>query len=169
MPMTTGKFNFLLQHIRDEDNFQKIYWECYPLIIKYANYLFGGKNLGRDIAQDIFKEMLSVKTMSYIKQPRAWLYTLCKNKGLKYLSKDVLWEKDAPYVSFVEKYDEGNLEIILSVLNAEEREIIELKYISEFSLKEIAIIKNRSYAAVLKQHNRILKKLEKKVVQKNII
>lgn len=164
--MTTKEFNFLLQNIKVEDNFKKLYLECLPQIIKYSNYIFMGQKLGRDIAQDIFTYLLSCTSMPYVRHTRAWLYALCKSHGLKYVSNNTVLEDDAPYVSIVDKYDNIDLEFLIKQLDAEEREIVELKYISGFSLKEIAIIKNRAYSAVLKQHFRILRKLEKKLSKK---
>lgn len=165
--MTTAEFNYLLQNLRDKDCFEKFYCECYPLISKYSQYLFGSKNLDGDIAQDIFKYLFSHENVPYVKNYRAWLFALCRNNGNKYLSKgDVVLEENAPYTSFTETYDCGELDAILSLLKPDEREIVELKHLVGFSLKEIADIKARSYFAVLKQHDRIMKKLKIKLSKK---
>lgn len=166
--MKTTEFNYLLQNLKYEDNFEKFYRECYPLIVKYSDYIFGGKNFGNDIAQDIFKYLFIHDKQPYVRRPRAWLFTLCKNAGLKYVDNNTVeLNEAAPYTSFTERYDCGELESILDGLSSEEKDVIILKHIVGFSLKEIAILQNRTYASVLKQHNRVLLKLKKKMSKKN--
>ncbi len=161
--MKIGEFNDLLKNLKEKCVFDKFYSECFPLLIKYSNYIYSGKNLGYDIAQDIFHYLLTHENSTYVRSPRVWLFTLCKNFGLKYLTNDVELNESASYTSFVEHYDLGELDYLLDGLSPAERELIELKHIAGFSLKEIAAIKNKTYASVLKQHYRILKKLEKKL------
>lgn len=168
MQMTTAEFNYLLQNLRDKDCFDKFYHECYPLIKKYSLYLYGRKSFVEDIAQDIFDYLFSHESVPYVQSYRAWLFVLCKNNGNKYIDNNVVaLEENAPYTSFTEIYDCGELNEILRILKPEDREIVELKDIIGFSLKEIAEIKGKSYFAVLQQHVRAKNKLKTKMSKKS--
>lgn len=165
--MTTKEFNNALHNLRDEEVFKKFYDEICPQIFKISLSIFHNEDICRDIAQDVFKNILSCQNLSYIEYPRTWLFTLCKNIGLKYIhNNEVTLDDYASYTSFLENYDCGELNDILKELSAEERDIIEAHHLIGFSLKEIAQKQNRRYAAVAKQHKRILKKLEKKLSKK---
>lgn len=162
--MTTKEFNHALHNLRDKEIFDKFYHEICPQIFKISLSIFHNESLCRDIAQDIFNSLLVSKNLTYVKYPRAWLYTICKNAGLKYIrNNEIELEEEAPYTSIAEQYNCGEVEFILRDLTVQEREIIELHYLVRYSLKEIAEKQKRQYFAVAKQHRRILKKLEEKL------
>lgn len=165
--MKTEEFNYILHDLKEENNFRTFYGECYPIIIKYSYYLFGNKKIAKDISQDIFHYLFSHESLPYVRSPRAWLFTLCKNFGYKYLNKEVASDEIVSRQSIADDYSSAELSEILNLLNDEEREIIELHHISGFSLKEIAKLKNKTYAAVLKRHNRIIKELQKQTSKKS--
>lgn len=157
--MKAREFNKLLKEIKIEQNFKKIYVEYFPLIIEYTNYIYRGRNIGKDVAQEIFTYILTHDVLPYVKKPTAWIKALCRNIGSKYINTDV--ELIENLVATTVSEQDSPLQELTKILPSDEKEIIELKYKYGFSLKEIAEIKNRSYSAVLKQHYRILKKLEK--------
>lgn len=164
MSMTTKEFNDALQNLHDREVFDKFYQEICPQLIKISLYIFKNESLSHDISQDVFRNLFLCKNLSYVRYPSTWLYTLCRNAGLKYLRKrEVELLEDAPYTSFTEKYDGIKVEDILRGLTAQEREIIVLHHLVGFSLKEVAIKQNRRYFAVAKQHTRIIQKLKKKL------
>ncbi|MCM1009164.1 MAG: sigma-70 family RNA polymerase sigma factor [Ruminococcus flavefaciens] len=166
--MTTKEFNYAIHNLRDEAVFKRFYEEIYPQIFKISLSIFHNESICYDIAQDVFKNLFIYENLSYVKYPHTWLYTLCKNAGIKYLhNQDVELEENAPYTSFTELYDCGEVDYILRGLTIQERQIIELHYLVGFLLKEIAQMQNRTYAAVAKQHKRILKQLERKMSQKS--
>lgn len=156
--MKAKEFNKLLKSIKLEQNFSKIYVEYYPLIVKYTNYVYRGRKIGKDVAQEIFSYLLTHDDLPYVKHPTAWIKTLCKNIGSKYINADVQLDENIVAATVNEQEP---LKDLIEILPSDEKEIIELKYIHGFTLKEIADIQSRSYSAVLKQHYRILKKLEK--------
>lgn len=159
--MNTIKFNKLLKNIKQQDCFQQIYQEFYPLVIKYSFYIFRRKALGQDIAQELFTYILTHENMPYVRNPNAWIFTLCKNIGMKYIDTHTIYTETVSVGSLTQEYELGNLEGVLDKLSSDEKEIIEQKYLYGFTLKEIATMRNRPYSAVLKQHYRILNKLRK--------
>ena len=162
--MTTKEFNHALHHLSDREIFDKFYHYICPQIFKISLSIFHNESLCDDIAQDIFDNLFESKNLTYVKYPRTWLYTLCKNAGLKYIhNNEIELEEEAPYTSITEQYDCGEVEYILRDLTTQEREIIEGCYLIGYSLNEIAEKQNRHYFAVAKQHTRILKKLEEKL------
>lgn len=163
--MKAKEFNKLLKAINLEHNFNKIYVEYYLLIVKYTNYLYRGRKIGKDVAQEIFTYLLTHEDIPYIKYPTAWIKTLCKNIGSKHINADVPLDENTVATTVIEQEP---LKEIIEILPSNEKEIIELKYIHGFSLKEIAAIQSRSYSAVLKHHYRILKKLEKFLSKKSL-
>lgn len=162
--MTSTEFNSLIKEITQEMNFKRIYDEYYPYIVKYTGYLYRGKNIENDVAQDIFTYILTHENMPYVENPKGWIRTLCKNVGLKLINNDLPLQDGYDYKQDIKTNEFNEL---LSVLSKGERYIIEQKYRYRFTLKEIAQKTERSYTAVLKEHNRILKKL-KKLLSKNI-
>ena len=161
--MTPAEFNCLIKGIKNEANFKRIYDEYYPFIIKYTRYLYHGKNIEKDVAQDIFTYILAHENMPYVENPNAWIRTLCKNVGLKLINRDLPIQDSYDYRQET-KSDE--FDDLLSMLSPKERNIIEQKYRYRFTLKEIAQETGRSYMAVLKEHNRSLKKLKKLLSKK---
>ena len=162
--MKASEFNKLLKGIKLEQNFNKIYAEYYPLIVKYTQYVYRGKQIGKDVAQEIFSYLLTHEDIPYVKNPSAWIRALCRNIGSKYINTDLPLDENFVATATAEQ---GYLKDLIEILPSDEQEIIQLKYIYGFSLKEIAEIKNRSYGAVLKQHYRILRKLEKCLSKKS--
>ncbi|MCH5152256.1 MAG: sigma-70 family RNA polymerase sigma factor [Clostridiales bacterium] len=163
--MKAKEFNKLLKAINLEHNFNKIYVEYYPLIVRYTNYLYRGRKIGKDVAQEIFTYFLTHENLPYVNHPTAWIKTLCKNIGSKHINTDVQLDESIIATTVNEQVP---LKEIIEILPSDEKEIIELKYIHGFTLKEIAEIKKRSYTAVLKHHYRILKKLEKFLSKKSL-
>ena len=87
--MTVELFNDLLKNIRQEECFEQLYTEFYPQLIKISMHLYGNLNDAEDIAQEIFAYLLSHKISSYVENPNAWFYALCKYNGQKLFKKEM--------------------------------------------------------------------------------
>ncbi len=165
--MKSAQFNRLVKDIGNIDSFNKLYSEYYPFIVKYTDYIYKGKNIGKDVAQEIFAYLLTHRDMPYVDNPNGWVRTLCKNIGAKRLNKELPLPEYFDNTVAGEAQPADGIDDIVYVLAHDEREIILLKYRYRFTLKEIAEMKNLSYVALLKQHNRILKKLKKFLSKKS--
>lgn len=159
--MTVQEFNELLKDIRRKESFEKIFDEYYKQIIKISIYLYGDFADAQDVAQEIFKYLLSHEVKSYINNPNAWFYALCKYNGQKLFKKEVLYGDNINYYEPIKQFISLDMQIALSKLTADEADIIILIWYYGYGLREVADILHKSYVAIAKQHERVKKKLKK--------
>ena len=159
--MTVELFNELLQNIRQEECFEQLYTEFYPQLIKIFMHLYGNLNDAEEIAQEIFAYLLSHKISSYVENPNAWFYALCKYNGQKLFNKEVPINENIDYSTPDSQFMSLNMRTALSKLSKEEADIIILFWFCGYSLDEISKTLRKSYAAVAKQHERAKEKLKK--------
>ncbi len=158
--MTTKEFNEALQNIRDADTFDKFFDEYYLQIIKMSTYLYYNEQDAKDVAQEIFKYLLTHETKTYVDNPTAWLFALCKYNGQKLFKKEISMNENVEYYAPMQKYLSLDMRNALAELTAEEADLIMLVWFYGYTLEEVAAIVHKSYYAVAKQHERIKKKLK---------
>ncbi len=160
--MKAKEFNDCLNDIRNIECFNKIYKEYYPIIIKFVVRHFNDVNLGKDIAHDIFTDLLQRK-IDYVKNPNAYIFTAAHNLAIKYKkgNERISLEDSEKAHSVFDAFDKTEINFAIQQLNDEEKEIIELKWLFGYELKEIAEMKGCSLFGIQKRHQRILKKLQK--------
>ncbi len=158
--MTTKQFNEALRNIHNDDTFDLFFDEYYPQIIKISLSLYHDEQDAQDVAQEIFKYLLTHEAKTYVDNPRAWLFALCKYNGQKLFKKEVKLSENANYGQVI--YENLSLETLnaLEMLDEEERNLITLIWFYGYSLEEISEIFHKSYYAVAKQHERAKKKLK---------
>ncbi len=159
--MTVELFNELLQNIRQKECFEQLYAEYYSQLIKICMHLYGNLNDAEDIAQEIFAYMLSHEVKTYVENPNAWFYALCKYNGQKLFNKEVPINENIDYSTPDNQLISLQMQTVLSKLSKEEADIIILFWFCGYSLDEIAKTLRKSYAAVAKQHERAKEKLKK--------
>lgn len=142
---------------------KKIYLYCY--------YLLGSKEEAEDASQDIFiKGLEKIHQFSYTVSFSAWLYKIAhhhcldvlkkKNKGFQFW----LGFKRGQLVEQAQGQDhcyEDMIHQLLEKLNTDERRILLLRSIEEYSFDEIALIMELKPATVRKKYERLRKKLVK--------
>lgn len=144
-------------------SFQKqIYIYCY--------YLLGNKEEAEDAAQDIFiKGLENICNFSYTVSFSAWLYKIAhhhcmdllkkKNKSYKFWTS---FKKEQAYESHRQVYEYDDfIHELLEKLNVDERRILLLRSIEEYSFDEIASIMEMKPTTVRKKYERLRKKLLK--------
>lgn len=159
--MTVELFNELLKNIRQKECFEQIYTEYYPQLIKISMSLYGNINDAEDIAQEIFAYLISHEVKTYVENPNALFYALCKYNGQKLFNKEVPINENIDYSTPDNQFISFNMRTALSKLSKEEADIIILFWFCGYSLDEIAKTLRKSYAAVAKQHERAKEKLKK--------
>lgn len=140
------------------DHFQKqIYLYCF--------YLLRNKEEAEDATQDIFiKGLESIHRFTYNVSLSAWLYRIAKNHctdQIKKKNKELRFLKDYQADQKQEqehKYTEYILEC-LDQLNFEERQILLLRSLEEYSYEEIAYIMELKPMNIRKKYERLRKKL----------
>lgn len=156
--MKSKEFNELIKNIHNKSCFEKLYKEYYPIIVKFIVRHFNDVNLAKDIAHDIFTDFLK-REIDYIENPNAYIFTAANNLALKYKKRSQKFVEITEIHSIFEAYDKTEINFAIQKLDIEERDIIELKWLFGYSLKEIAKMKGYSLFALQKRHQRILKKL----------
>lgn len=141
------------------DRFQKqIYLYCY--------YLLRNQQEAEDATQEIFiKGLENIARFTYNASLSAWLYRIAKNhctdqikkknKELQFLKGYQVDQQDQEHIH---KYTEYILEC-LDQLNLEERQILLLRSLEEYSYEEIAFIMDLKPMNIRKKYERLRKKL----------
>lgn len=141
-----------------------------PIYI-YCYYLLSSKEEAEDASQDIFiKGLENIKAFSYTVSFSAWLYKIAhhhcidllkkKNKSYKFWTG---FKKDQSYNQAHQEayhYDDIIHEL-LEKLTMDERRILLLRSIEEYSFDEIASIMGLKTTTVRKKYERLRKKLMK--------
>ncbi|WP_345824627.1 RNA polymerase sigma factor [Lysinibacillus fusiformis] len=140
-------------------------------IYTYCYYLLGSKEEAEDASQDIFiKGLENISNFSYMVSFSAWLYKIAhhhcidlikkKNKGYKFWAgfKKVYENQTNIQES---RYD-NIIHELLEGLNVDEKRILLLRSIEEYSFDEIASIMGLKTTTVRKKYERLRKKLMKK-------
>ena len=140
-------------------------------IYTYCYYLLGGKEEAEDASQDIFiKGLENISNFSYTVSFSAWLYKIAhhhcidlikkKNKGYKFWTGFKKVYANQAHIQ-ESRYD-NIIHELLEELNADEKRILLLRSIEEYSFDEIASIMGLKTTTVRKKYERLRKKLMKK-------
>ena len=175
-PIPKGSFDTEIKSVVDK--VQTGDRQAYTFIIKrfqrqmflYCYYLLKSQEEAEDATQDIFvKGLEHINRFSNTVSLSAWLYKIAHNHCL-----DLLKKRNKNHQSLLqykaEKEQEKDLEYtelihdLLEHLNVEERQILLLRSLEEYSYDEIASIMDLKPSTVRKKYERLRKKLMK---QKN--
>lgn len=140
-----------------------------PIYI-YCYYLLGNKEEAEDASQDIFiKGLENISSFSYTVSFSAWLYKIAhhhcidlikkKNKGYKFWTS---FKKNHASQTHRQEFRYNDIiHELLEMLNADEKRILLLRSIEEYSFDEIASIMGIKSTTVRKKYERLRKKLMK--------
>ncbi|MGE7985513.1 RNA polymerase sigma factor [Lysinibacillus fusiformis] len=140
-------------------------------IYTYCYYLLGSKEEAEDASQDIFiKGLENISNFSYMVSFSAWLYKIAhhhcidlikkKNKGYKFWAGFKKVYENQTHIQ-ESRYD-NIIHELLEELNVDEKRILLLRSIEEYSFDEIASIMGLKTTTVRKKYERLRKKLMKK-------
>lgn len=163
--------------IGDRESFAVIYEQFYTPIFRYFYGRTGDNNLAEDLAQDVFlKGYKSLNNYAAgASSPLAYFYTIARNCLIDHwrkiaperLSEDyleILPDPEASASRLALAREAGEiLEIGLSALTMGQREVLTLKYLNEFSTKEIAEILNKKEEAIRQIISRALRVMSQKL------
>jgi RNA polymerase sigma-70 factor (ECF subfamily) len=147
--------------------------QCYTVIIHrfqkqiylYCYYLLRNQEEAEDATQDIFiKGLEHINRFVYTVSFSAWLYKIARNH-----STDLMKKKNKEHKSLVEykanrQQDQEHtytdyIHDVLEYLNLEEKQILLLRSLEEYSYDEIASIMELKPSTVRKKYERLRKKL----------
>jgi len=143
-------------------------------LYKYIYYMIGDVHEAEDILQDVFlKAYEKINKYKISNSFSAWLYKIAYNHSINFIRKRNI-------IKFVDKFDfnkvleknsytdidvssefDKNIEIVLSKLTPDEKNMLILRVFEEKSYEEIGMIFNKKPATVRKKYERIRKKFQK--------
>lgn len=171
------ELNSLLEDLQanNHDVFDTFYDKTKNVIYYTIYSILKDKSLAEDVMQDTYLKILK-NINSY--QPNtnglAWMIMIAKNLSINVYNKrkrevlvDNYFDKDETELVNEEKEETPLIDLMHEVLKPKERELIVMHVINQLTHKEIAEILNRPLGTVLWQYNQAIKKLRKKVGEKN--
>lgn len=134
----------------DDTAFEEFYTKYNKLIYKIAFSILKNKSDAEDITQIVFEKIYSMdKENLPTKNETSWIYSVTKNETLNYfksnrnnINLDNIYEIEDNNQEISKIIDQENYNRLISKLNDNEKEIISLKIISNFSFEEIGKILN---------------------------
>lgn len=142
----------LFAKIKNNNNtaFEELYSKYSKLIYKIAYSILKNKSDAEDITQIVFEKIYSMdKENLPTKNETSWIYSVTKNETLNYfksnrnnINLDDIYEIEDNNQEISKIIDQENYNRLISKLNDNEKEIISLKIISNFSFEEIGKILN---------------------------
>lgn len=134
----------------DDTAFEELYTKYNKLIYKIAFSILKNKSDAEDITQIVFEKIYSMDKKNLpTKNETSWIYSVTKNETLNYfksnrnnINLDGIYEIEDNNQEISKIIDQENYNRLISKLNDNEKEIISLKIISNFSFEEIGKILN---------------------------
>ena len=150
---------------------EEIYNQFHEKVQWYLLEKVGDKYLAEDLCSDVFVKVFD-KYDSFDESKASlstWIFTIARNTLIDYYRSRKVFEEVPEDIATNSDIEEEacNSETLeelakaLEKLEEREREIVILRYYSGFSLKDIAIRMNISYAYVKLLHNKAINELEK--------
>lgn len=144
-----------------DEVFEPYHKELYNFVMSRTGYKV---HLAEDITQDIFLKLWKSRK-SYDKNKasiRTWMYQIARNYLIDIFRKKKLeFVDDAKGSTELKTEDKIFVENMLQKLNDRDRELVQLRYIQDLSIKEIAQIIDKNESATKVAIHRAIKKLRK--------
>jgi RNA polymerase sigma-70 factor (ECF subfamily) len=156
----------------DGDAFTEFYNQTAGIVYGFALSILRNKQDAEDVMHDAFiKAYTSAVTYRPMGKPVAWLLTIVKNLCYNRIRSGRIFEDIDDYqdaaVSELQDQDtvtdRAVLQQALSILDADERQIVTLYSVSGMKHREIAEIMDMPMGTVLSKYNRALAKMRKEL------
>jgi len=163
-------------NIEKREHLEKLYGNHADEIFRFALYKLSDREKAKDVVQDTFVKIWGhISTNSEILQnPRAFLFKIAKNlvidsyRKVKPMSIDALeeilhFDISDNHQAKDEMHDAVDMSIVLDALNvldAEDRDIVIMRYMDGLSVKEIADITGQRENTVSVKIHRALKEMQ---------
>jgi RNA polymerase sigma-70 factor (ECF subfamily) len=153
----------------DVTAFEGLYDRYATKVLKRCYFICLNVEEARDLMQEIWlKVFLHLHTFKKQAAFSSWLYRLTTNHCLNYLKSKAHSEQLAGVISFDEHYKEDSTASteahqLLQKLSLEERSILAMKFMGEYSYEEIAAICKIGVSATKMRVSRLITKLREEV------
>ena len=156
--------------------FRELYQQTSGVVYGFAMSILRNKHDAEDVMHDAFIKIYSgAVTYRPSGNPMAWILTIVRNLCLNRIRAGKVCEDLSEYDDLAgssndseDMLDRMVLETAMSVLDAEERQIVVLHAMTGFKHREIAEILDLPTGTVLSKYNRALKKMRKKMESKGV-
>ena len=138
----------------------------YDKIYKYCFNMLRNTHDAEDAVQEVFIKAIKNGNLTNIENQNAWLYKVayyhCMNKikKQKLLAFIPFIENKSSSISYEHTFDE-ELQHVLTRLKPEERSLITLRIVEDYSFEEIAQIFNKPASTIRKRYERLKEKIKK--------
>lgn len=171
---STGDIKKLVEKAKEGDKhaFELIYNTFLTPLYRYVLSRCGDVNLTEDICQSSFLRFYeALPRYENTKSPLAYLFTIARNLIINEYKKlkpdytdneeDFFIENEVDFVEEINtKINFDQIMILVKELSSNEQDVINLIYLSEFEIKEVASILEQSEDWVRQVKHRALKKLQ---------
>lgn len=156
--------------------FRELYQQTSGVVYGFAMSILRNKHDAEDVMHDAFIKIYSgAVTYRPSGNPMAWILTIVRNLCLNRIRAGKVCEDLSEYDDLAgssndneDMLDRMVLETAMSVLDAEERQIVVLHAMTGFKHREIAEILDLPTGTVLSKYNRALKKMRKEMESKGV-
>ena len=151
-----------------------IYDEYYPPLYRYIYHQVGEVETARDLTAELFQQLLQALHQSNgpTQNLRAWLYRVAHNLVVDYfrrqqhrrhlpLKEELISQADSPVELAEKNIAADQIRAALAYLTPDQRQVIILKFLEEFSNEETASILEKPVGAVKSLQHRALAALER--------
>jgi RNA polymerase sigma-70 factor, ECF subfamily len=164
----------------NKEAYGTIYSELYTPVYKYVYIRTRSKELSEDITSDVFLRFLSSLHLYTTQKdtPLSYLFTIARNllinNGKKKkadlfeegMEENVRDESASALERNIFKEDVAIIMGVLDKLQDDQREVIELKFLSELSTKEVSLLLKKSESNIRQLESRGLRKM-REILQPN--
>lgn len=185
------EFKIIEEVKKNVDAFQPLYNKYYNEIKKsventlYVNYSIKNEELVKDITASVFEvALLKIEQYKVINGIpfKSWLYRIMQNQITEYIRKTIIREKHEKFVEqYIPKYDEistiytnspyediklSYLKKYIPKLAANDKMLLQYRFINEYSYKEISKIMGLSENSLRTRMTRLLRKIQNYIENK---
>ena len=161
---------------KDGAAFRELYQQTSGVVYGFAMSILRNKHDADDVMHDAFIRIYtSAVTYRPSGNPMAWILTIVRNLCLNKIRAGKVCEELSEYDDLAGPAGDSEavidsmvLETAMSVLDAEERQIVILHAMTGFKHREIAEILDLPVGTILSKYNRAMKKMRKEMVSKGV-
>lgn len=153
----------------DQAAFTEIYEQHYQAVYTYIFYRVSDRSLAEDLAADVFVRLVDkIHTFKFQDRPiLAWLYTIARNRVIDYrrqngratlvdLEENLDASSDDPATETENLLEHAALANALEKLTEDQRQVILLKFVEEYSNASVAAVLGKTEGAVKSLQHRAL-------------
>lgn len=156
--------------------FRELYQQTSGVVYGFAMSILRNKHDAEDVMHDAFIRIFqSAVTYRPSGNPMAWILTIVRNLSYNKIRTGKVCEDLSEYDDLAGSADGSEdvldrmvLETAMSILDAEERQIVILHAMTGFRHREIAEILELPTGTVTSKYNRALKKMKKKMEEQGV-